>query len=63
VPGTFRWAARLTVATTSVQNINHSAWHVYGPGIQIDDATYRMPSVDCGLEYRGFSVEGEYYYY
>ena len=38
------------------------ATDLFGPGIQIDEATYRMTSVDCGLKYRGFSVEGEYYW-
>jgi hypothetical protein len=35
---------------------------LFGPGIQIDEATYQMVSVDAGLKYRGFSVEGEYYW-
>lgn len=35
--------------------------NLFGPGITINDATYRMVSVDGGLKYRGFSLEGEYY--
>jgi hypothetical protein len=35
---------------------------LFGPGIQIDEATYQMVSVDAGLKYRGFSVEGEFYW-
>ena len=35
---------------------------LFGPGVQIDEATYRMTSVDAGLKYRGFSLEGEFYW-
>lgn len=38
------------------------ATDLFGPGIQIDNATYHMTSVDAGLKYRGFSLEGEYYW-
>jgi hypothetical protein len=34
---------------------------LFGPGIQIDDATYHMASLDAGVKYRGYSFEGEYY--
>ena len=33
-----------------------------GRGDQVTDATYHMGSVDAGLKYRGFSLEGEYYW-
>lgn len=35
---------------------------LFGPGITITDATYRMLDVDAGLKYRGFALEGEYYW-
>jgi hypothetical protein len=35
--------------------------NLFGPGIQIDDATYHMAAFDAGLKYRGYSLEGEYY--
>lgn len=35
---------------------------LFGPGITITDARYRMADVDGGLKYRGFSLEGEYYW-
>lgn len=35
---------------------------LFGPGITITDARYRMADVDGGLKYRGFALEGEYYW-
>ena len=35
---------------------------IFGPGITIEDARYRMTTVDGGFKYRGFSVEGEYFW-
>ncbi|MBP1768943.1 MAG: hypothetical protein H6P98_3058, partial [Candidatus Aminicenantes bacterium] len=35
---------------------------VFGPGIQLDNATYNMSGIDAGLKYKGFSIEGEYYW-
>lgn len=35
---------------------------LFGEGIAIDDVRYRMTSVDAGLKYRGFGLEGEYYW-
>ncbi len=35
---------------------------LFGPGIRITDATYHMGSLDAGLKYRGFSLEGGYYW-
>jgi hypothetical protein len=34
---------------------------VFGPGIIVDRATYEMGSVDAGVKYKGFSLEGEFY--
>jgi hypothetical protein len=35
---------------------------LFGPGITITDARYRMLDVDGGVKYRGLSLEGEYYW-
>jgi hypothetical protein len=35
---------------------------LFGPGITITDAKYQMLDFDGGLKYRGFSLEGEYYF-
>ena len=35
---------------------------LFGPGITITDARYRMVDVDGGIKYRGFALEGEYYW-
>jgi hypothetical protein len=35
--------------------------NLFGPGITVNDATYKMTSLDAGLKYRGLSLEGEYY--
>jgi hypothetical protein len=35
---------------------------VFGQGIQLDNATYNMTSIDAGLKQAGFSLEGEYYW-
>ncbi len=34
----------------------------FGPGFQVDEATYRMTSFDAGVKYRGWALEGEYYW-
>jgi hypothetical protein len=34
---------------------------VFGPGILITDATYRMTSFDGGVKLHGYALEGEYY--
>ena len=36
--------------------------NIFGPGVTITDARYRMTTVDGGFKYRGFSVEGEYFW-
>jgi hypothetical protein len=35
--------------------------NLFGPGISVETVTYRMTSIDGGVKYRGFAVEGEYY--
>lgn len=34
---------------------------LFGAGIQVENATYQMTSVDAGVKYRGLSLEGETY--
>lgn len=36
--------------------------NLFGPGITITDARWKMASFDAGIKYRGFAVEGEYYW-
>jgi hypothetical protein len=35
--------------------------NLFGQGVVITDATYKMTSLDAGLKYRGFSLDGEYF--
>ena len=35
---------------------------LFGPGIQVDRATYYMESIDGGVKYKGMSLEAEYYW-
>jgi hypothetical protein len=35
---------------------------LFAPGVTITDARYRMTTVDGGFKYRGFSLEGEYFW-
>ena len=35
---------------------------LFGPGVTVNEVDYHMSSVDGGIKYRGFSVEGEYYW-
>lgn len=35
--------------------------NIFGPGVTVTDARWRMTSFDGGFKYKGFSVEGEYY--
>ncbi len=35
---------------------------LFAPGVTITDATYRMFDIDGGFKYRGFAIEGEYYW-
>src|SRR5579871_4049390 len=36
--------------------------NLFGPGITITDARYKMASFDAGIKYRGYALEGEYYW-
>jgi hypothetical protein len=36
--------------------------NLFGPGITITDARYKMASFDTGIKYHGLSLEGEYYW-
>ena len=36
--------------------------NLFAPGVTIEDARYRMTTVDGGIKYRGFSLEGEYFW-
>jgi hypothetical protein len=35
---------------------------LFAPGVTVTDARYRMTTVDGGFKYRGFSLEGEYFW-
>jgi hypothetical protein len=35
---------------------------LFGPGINVDRVTYEMASLDAGVKYKGFSLEGELYW-
>jgi hypothetical protein len=35
---------------------------LFGPGITVEEVTYRMSSVDAGIKYKGMALEGEYYW-
>ena len=35
--------------------------NLFGPGISVNNVTYKMAAFDGGLKYHGFSLEGEYY--
>jgi hypothetical protein len=35
--------------------------NLFGPGILINDAVYKMASIDWGVKYHGYALEGEYY--
>jgi hypothetical protein len=35
--------------------------NLFGPGISVNDVTYKMAAFDGGLKYHGFSLEGEYF--
>jgi hypothetical protein len=35
---------------------------LFGAGIQVDDADYQMFCTDGGIKYRGFSLDGEFYW-
>jgi Protein of unknown function (DUF3011) len=35
---------------------------LFGPGINVDEVTYQMVSLDSGIKYKGVSLEGEFYW-
>jgi hypothetical protein len=35
---------------------------LFGPGVAVNEVDYQMTSVDAGVKYQGFSLEGEYYW-
>jgi hypothetical protein len=35
--------------------------NLFGPGISIKNAVYKMASIDFGVKYHGYALEGEYY--
>ena len=35
--------------------------NIFGPGVTVTDVRYRMSSIDGGIKYKGYAVEGEYY--
>ena len=34
---------------------------LFAPGIRVNKVLYKMTSIDAGIKYKGFSIEGEYY--
>src|SRR4030095_15597052 len=34
---------------------------LFGPGIAVNEVTYKMTSLDAGIKYKGLAVEAEYY--
>ena len=34
---------------------------LFGPGVTVNEVTYKMTSLDAGVKYKGLSVEAEYY--
>lgn len=36
--------------------------YLFGPGILIDNLTYKMTCANAGVKYKGFALEGEYYW-
>jgi hypothetical protein len=35
--------------------------NLFGPGVTVNDVTYKMTSLDAGVKYKGAAVEAEYY--
>ncbi|HTT43715.1 MAG TPA: hypothetical protein VMG33_11635 [Steroidobacteraceae bacterium] len=35
--------------------------NIFGPGITVQELVYQMSSMDAGIKYKGFALEGEYY--
>jgi hypothetical protein len=36
--------------------------NLFGPGITVQEVRYRMATLDAGVKYRGFALEGEHYW-
>jgi hypothetical protein len=34
---------------------------IFGPGVVVDEVRYQMSSLDAGIKYKGYALEGEYY--
>jgi hypothetical protein len=34
---------------------------IFGPGVAVDEVRYQMSSLDGGIKYKGYALEGEYY--
>src|SRR6516225_4067180 len=34
---------------------------IFGPGVEVDEVRYQMSSLDAGIKYKGYALEGEYY--
>ena len=34
---------------------------IFGPGVEVDEVRYQMSSLDAGVKYKGYALEGEYY--
>jgi len=34
---------------------------IFGPGVEVDELRYQMSTLDGGVKYKGWAVEGEYY--
>ncbi|MBV9061853.1 MAG: hypothetical protein JOY77_02865 [Alphaproteobacteria bacterium] len=34
---------------------------IFGPGVEVEQVRYQMSSLDAGVKYKGFALEGEYY--
>jgi len=35
--------------------------NIFGPGVVVDEVRYQMSSLDAGVKYKGWALEGEYY--
>jgi hypothetical protein len=35
--------------------------NIFGPGVEVDEVRYQMSTLDAGLKYKGYALEGEYY--
>ncbi len=34
---------------------------IFGPGVEVEEVRYQMSSLDAGIKYKGYALEGEYY--